>query len=104
MSVKIVNCKENSKMFMESCKEPHHSLQNGLPSSKEATSLLNGNSNGMAKSDGVDLSPGKENQAKDVYSSKEESSNKRDMLPKLYDVRTVEDKKLIEDVPSKNLL
>ncbi|RXG70867.1 Tyrosine-protein kinase BAZ1B [Armadillidium vulgare] len=104
ISVKIVNCKENSKMFMESCKEPHHSLQNGLPSGKEATSLLNGNSNGMAKSDGVDLSPGKENQVKDVYSSKEESSNKRDMLPKLYDVKTLEDKKLIEDVPSKNLL
>lgn len=100
--VRIAKSKDVPKMHIED--DSSQAMSNGVICEKDNASLLNGNAHGVSKGDASGTSPGKENQAKESHTSKEENSNRKGMLPKLYDVITLEDQKLIENVPAKNLL
>lgn len=76
-------------------------VQNGVPS-EISVSLINGDANGTLNNIDLSSSPQRENHTKD-YQIREDLEIKKDMLPKLYHVLT-EDNKLIENVPTKDLM
>ena len=63
----------------------------------DTASTLNGSLNGLSTKESSPSS-GKENQTKE-----DGQQGRKDMLPKIYDILGLEDKNLIENVPTKQL-